>query len=118
MMSLTNRLLLFFILPILGVMAYPPATLFKGIIGILIIIAFFVFLGFMMLQGRSLALTFSIFVQGMNAIIRMMMFFTNGFSKEGVPDAIFLITSLLGLVISLWLIIRLDKQDVRLIMIR
>jgi hypothetical protein len=117
-MSLTNRVLLFFVLPILGVFCYPPSTLAGGLIVILLVVAMFVGLGFLMLQGRSLALTFSIFTQGMNVIIRIMMFFNNSFPSGGSANMIALITSLIGLGISFWLIFRLDRQDVRLTMTR
>jgi hypothetical protein len=117
-MSLTNRILLFFVLPILGIFCYPPSTLSGGIIVVLIVIALFVGLGFLMLQGRSLALTFSIFSQGMNVIIRMMMFFNNSFPAGGSADIAFLITSVAGMLLSFWLIFRLDRQDVRLTMTR
>jgi ABC-type antimicrobial peptide transport system permease subunit len=117
-MSLTNRILLFFVLPILGVFCYPPSTLFGGIIAVLVVVAMFIGLGFLMLQGRSLALTFSIFLQGMNVIIRIMMFVTNGFPAAGSANIPFLVTSVIGMIVSFWLITRLDIQDVRLIMIR
>lgn len=117
-MSLAKKILLFFVLPILGILSYPPGMLIDGIVLILVVIALFVALGFLLMQGRTLALTFSIFLQGMNVIIRLMMFFNNGFSDTGTPNTAYLIASLIGLVLSFWLITRLDQQDVRLTMIR
>jgi len=117
-MSLTNRLLLFFILPIIGIFCYPPSTLSGGLIVVLVAVVLFIGLGFLMLQGRTLALTFCIFTQGMNVIIRIMMFFNNSFADNGAPNAAFLVASLIGMAISFWLIFRLDRQDVRLTMTR
>ena len=117
-MSLTNRILLFFVLPILGIFFYPPSFLMGGIVAVLIVVALFIGLGVLMLQGRSLALTFCIFTQGMNIIIRVMMFFNNSFPADAPADIAFLITSLVGMLISFWLVTRLDRQDVRLTMIR
>ena len=117
-MTLMNRILLFFALPILGIVCYPPSTLAGGLIAVLVVVALFVGLGFLMLQGRSLALTFSIFTQGMNVIIRIMMFFNNSFPSDGSADIAYLIATVAGLSISFWLIFRLDQQDVRLTMTR
>jgi hypothetical protein len=83
-----------------------------------VIIALFVGLGFLMLQGRALALTFCIFTQGMNVIIRIMMFFNNSFPSDGSTDIVYLIVTVIGILISFWLILRLDRQDVRLTMTR
>jgi RsiW-degrading membrane proteinase PrsW (M82 family) len=117
-MSTFNRVLFFFILPILGVFLYPPSSLLEGIAVVGLAVVFFIFLGIMLWQGRNLALTFSIFLQGMNVIIRLMMFFNNAFDKDGQANIVYIITCLLGLIISGWLLARLDRQDVRLTMLR
>ena len=117
-MSTVERILFFFVLPILAVLLYPPDLLLGGIAVLVVIVLFFIGLGILLMQGRSLALTFSIFVQGMNAIVRLMMFFSNGFNDRGQANAAFLITSVLGLVLSIWLLLRLDRSDVRIQMVR
>ena len=81
-------------------------------------LALFILLGIFLWQGRILALTFGIFLQGINVIVRLMMFFSNSFSPEGVVNTIFLVTSLAGVMLSIWLLLRLDRQDVRQTMIR
>lgn len=105
--------MLFFVLPILAGLMYPPATLAGGSFLLLIPVAAFIALGILILRGNSLSLTFSIFLQGMNVIIRLMMFFSNAVDKSSFVDVPYIITSLLGLGISLWLLFRLDKQDIR-----
>lgn len=108
-----ERILYFFILPIVAVMLYPPQFMAGGL-GVLIVVAvFFILLGYLLLRGRSLALTFSIFVQGFNVIVRLMIFWNNGFDREGVPNFAFIVTCLLGIALSFWLTGRLDRRDVR-----
>ena len=117
-MSTTLKVILFFVLPILAAFLYPPNILI-GAIGVLVVaLILFCGLGYLLLQGRSLALTFSIFIQGINAIVRLMMFFSNGFSKAGDANYLYILTCLIGLILSIWLLTRLDRQDVRLTMIR
>ena len=117
-MTKTLRVLLFFVLPILAVMSYPPESLGKGAAVLLVALAFFIGLGVLLWRGYDLALTFSIFVQGMNAIIRLMMFFPNAVSTSGALNETYAIANVLGLVLSVWLLLRLDQQDVRLQMTR
>jgi hypothetical protein len=112
------RILLFFVLPILAVLSYPPKTLASLAAALAVAIVFFVVIGLFLMQGRSLALTFAIFLQGINAIIRLMMFFPNSFSNTGEVNYTYLVTCLLGLVLSIWLLVRLDRQDVHISMTR
>ncbi len=117
-MSTLQRVLFFFVLPIVAVLLYPPATLLTGIGALVVVAGLFIALGVWILRGYSLALTFSIFLQGLNVIVRIMMFWSNGFSRSGVPDFAFIITSLAGIILSFWLLVRLDRQDVRSRMVR
>jgi hypothetical protein len=117
-MTKISRILLFFVLPILAAFLYPPNTIF-GSIGVLVVaLVLFIGLGYLLLQGRTLALTFSIFIQGINAIARLMMVFPNSFSNKGEFNLVYLITCLAGLALSIWLLFRLDKADVRITMTR
>jgi surface polysaccharide O-acyltransferase-like enzyme len=67
-------------------------------------------------MGQSTALTLGIFVQGLNVIIRLMMLFPN-LSKLGVYDIPWLITSLLSIGLSIYLVLRLDRTDVRVTLV-
>lgn len=116
-MSPIKRALLFVILPALAVLIYPPAWLSGGIAIIVLAVAFFIFLGVMLWRGRSVALTFSIFLQGMNVIIRLMMFFSRSVTEAGVVDVAFIIASLIGMALSIYLLLRLDKSDIRVNML-
>ncbi len=69
-----------FILQIVPLILYPPATLAGGLPIIAVAAIAVAALGFMAIRGRPWALTMSIFIQGFNAIIRIMMFFPHAVS--------------------------------------
>jgi hypothetical protein len=112
------RIILFFVLPILATIIYPPQSLVDSLAAVVAALLFFGLMGYWMWTRRSLALTFSIFVQGINVIIRLMMFFSNSVDTGGTPNLLFALTSVIGLAISVWLMIRLDGQDVHTFMTR
>ena len=122
-MSPIKRILLYFLLPLIAVLSYPPAlfqisNLSKNGLLFGLVILLFVFLTVFLWTGRSVFLTLSIFIQGMNVVIRLMMFFPNAFNKTGGVNYAFAITCLLGLVISFYLMLRLDRTDVRTMMVK
>lgn len=117
-MSLIKKVLFFFILPVLGTLLYNPATLGKALPLIAIVVAFFVIVGVLLMRGYSTVLTFAIFLNGINAIVRLMMLVSNAFTKVGVFQPAFTIFTFCGLAISFFLMLRLDKVDVRKIMVR
>jgi hypothetical protein len=117
-MSLNNKILLFFILPILGILFYDPAILVKSPLLIAIVAAFFIMIGVLLMRGYSTILTFAIFLNGMNVIVRLLMLVSNAFTKAGVFQPGFTIFTFVGLVISFFLLLRLDKVDIRKTMIR
>jgi hypothetical protein len=117
-MSQFNKILFFFFLPILGILFYDPVTLVKAPILIAIVVIFFVFIGVLLLRGYSTVLTFAIFLNGMNVIVRLLMLVSNAFTDKGVFQPGFAIFTFLGLAISFFLMLRLDKVDIRKTMIR
>lgn len=117
-MSLINKLLFFFILPILGFLFYDPAILGKALVLIAIVTAFFVMVGLLLMRGYSTILTFAIFLNGMNVIVRLLMLVSTTFTKNGVFQPGFAIFTFSGLAISFFLMLRLDKVDIRKTMIR
>jgi hypothetical protein len=116
-MSTLNKFLFFFLLPTLAIFMYPPAMLVEGWPIVVFFVLLMAMLAYFLYRGKSLALTFSIFLQGMNVIIRLMMFFPNSVSKAGSYDIPYLITSLVGLALSMYLALRLDERDVRITMV-
>jgi hypothetical protein len=114
-----TRILVYFLLPILAIVAYPPEMLAAAsplLLGLVLLL--FISLGLLLWNGRSLMLTLAIFLQGLNVIIRLMMFYPNAVSKTGVWHPTWIVTCLLGLAISFWLVLRLDRVDVRATMIK
>lgn len=113
MMSLIQRILFFLALPFIAVLVYPP-DLLQGSGGLLAVVgALFLLIGFFLWRGNHHALTFLIFVQGMNAIVRLMLFFSHAVPKAESLDLTFAVTCLLGMALSIYLLLRLDKSDVR-----
>ena len=116
-MSQYNKILFFFFLPILGILFYDPTTLVKTPILIAIVVAFFALIGAFLLKGYATVLTFAIFLNGMNVIVRLLMLVSNAFTDKGVFQPGFAIFTFLGMVISFFLMLRLDKVDIRKTMI-
>jgi hypothetical protein len=120
-MTIMKRILFFFVLPILGWLSYSPALLARnitpaglGLVGLVILL--FIGLGFLLQRGKSLALTLAIFLQGLNVIVRLMMLFPNAY-RFGAYDIPYVLMNLIGMGISFYLMLRLDKTDVRVWMV-
>ncbi len=112
-MRINNRILLFFVLPTVAPLILPPKILFGGIGAVLVATALLIFTGYMLQRGNSLALTFIIFLQGLNFIVKMMLFYSTTVSANGNSDWLFGITALVSMAISFYLIFRLDQPDIR-----
>lgn len=115
-MNNITRLLFFFVLPLIAVLSYPPDIFLSNTNGLYILLfvaAVFTLLGVMLYRGNSRALTLSIFIQGMNVIVRMMMFFPHSFPTPGQFDWTYMIFSIIGLALSSYLMLRLDRADIR-----
>jgi hypothetical protein len=117
-MTTFQRILLFFVLPAIAPLLFPPSVLANGILGIVSAIALFVLLGIFLLQGRLTALTLSIFLQGLSVIVRLMMLFPNMTFQDGSWDYIYILTTILSIALSMYLLLRLDKVDIRAQMVR
>ncbi len=119
MMQTSKRILLFFVLPVIAPLLYPPSWMGGQIwIGFVLAALLFIALGFALARGRSTALTLSIFLQGLNVIVRLMMFFSHSAPSAGAVDIPFIVASLLSIGLSTYVLLRLDKVDVRVLMTR
>jgi|RhiMethySRZTD1v2_1073278.scaffolds.fasta_scaffold2557412_1 hypothetical protein len=112
-MKINNRILLFFVLPTLAPLILPPQTLLSGIGAEVVVAALLLISGYFLYRGGSTALTLVIFLQGLNVIIKMMLFFSSSVSAKGVADPTFAVTALLSIGLSLYLLVRLDSVDIR-----
>lgn len=116
-----KRLLPYVILQIIPLLILPPSMLLSSDgslnIGALTLVAALagicVLLGVGLMRGRGWALTMSIFMQGLNLIVRLMMIFPNSVTKQGVWDVPLMIAFLVAIVLSGWLMVRLDRPDIR-----
>lgn len=115
-MTSARRLAPLFILQVVPLVLYPPALMASGAAVLAVVAAAYLVLGFLAYRGRAWALTLTIFSQGFNVIIRLMMFFSNAVVLTGGvhrPDYAWIVTALLAIGISTWLLLRLDRADVR-----
>ena len=87
------------------------------IIAIIVIIALLA-LGLAVLRGRSWALTLSIFLQGFNVIVRLMMLMSRAVRPDGGVEVEFVISSLLAITVSWYVLYRLDRPDIRVLMVK
>lgn len=114
-MSTSQKILLFFVIPIIAVPLIRPLQVILGSLeaAIIAIVVLFISLGFLLLRGNSTALTLSIFLQGLNVITYILMFFPNATYSDGTINIVYIITSLISMAISTYLVLRLDQVDVR-----
>jgi hypothetical protein len=112
-MTQTKRIFLYFVLPLLAPILVPPELLIQGLGVIVVIAVLFLTTSYFLYRGKSLALTFIIFLLGLNFIVRMMLFFSRTVSAQGAIDWAFAITSLLSMGLSFYLLFRLDQLDIR-----
>jgi membrane associated rhomboid family serine protease len=115
-MNNITRILFFFVLPLIAVLSYPPEIFLSSSewrLSITIRGSCFRSLGIMLYRGSSRALTLSIFIQGLNVIIRIMMFFPHSVPRPGEFNWTYIIFSILGLALSSYLMLRLDRADIR-----
>jgi hypothetical protein len=97
----------------LPLLLFPPALLADALPLIAIVVAVMWGLGWMVWRKRAWALTLSIFIQGLNVIIRVMMLLSNAVSASGEVNLVFIVTSVLAIVLSWLFLLRLDNQDLR-----
>jgi uncharacterized membrane protein len=118
-MSSARRLAPLFFLQVIPLILYPPSLMASGAAVLAVVAIAYLALGYMVLRGRSWALTLTIFSQGLNVIVRLMMFFSRAVTVVGetrVVDVAWIVTGLVGMALSVWFLLRFDRQDVRLLM--
>lgn len=101
------------ILQFIPALLLPPALL-RSVNPVLWLIplAFFAFLAWAMLTLRRWALTLCVFVQGLNVIARFLIMFPQAVGEESA-DWIFVITSLLGILLSSVILYIVDRPKVQ-----
>ena len=117
-MSTFQRILFFFVIPIVSPLVLPPRMLAGGFLGIIAEVILFGAMGFFLMRGWSTALKLSIFLQWLNVIVRVLMLLPHATFSNGVIDFVYIITSLLSIGLSLYLVLRLDRVDIRTQMVK
>jgi hypothetical protein len=115
-MTNLQRILLFILLPLIAPLFIPPKMFFtnSGLALLPLAIAISaVPVGWMVYRGNSTALTLSIFLQGLNVVIRLMMFFPHLLTQTGSIDYLWVLSSLVSMGLSMYLALRLDQVDIR-----
>jgi len=118
-MSSARRLAPLFFLQVIPLILYPPSLMASGAVVLAVVAIAYLGLGYMVLRGRAWALSLSIFSQGFNVIIRLMMFFSHAVTLVGeqrIVDGAWIVTGLVAMALSVWFLLRLDRPDVRLLM--
>jgi hypothetical protein len=110
--SLKRNLPLLLLQP-LPLLLFPPALLASALPLIAIVVVVMWGLSWMMWRKKAWALTLSIFIQGLNVIIRVMMLLSNAVDANGNLNLAFIVTSVLAIVVSWLFLYRLDNQDMR-----
>ncbi len=112
-MSANKTFLAIILFQFIPVLLYPPRTLLSGIGVILVALLFFVLLGYGLWRKRLWALTMSIFVQGLNIIVRFMMFYPAAKTPQGNWNIELILFTAAAMLLSGWILLRLDKPDIR-----
>lgn len=106
------------LLQIIPIIIFPLETITAGLSLFGIVFLIYALLGFGLWRGRNWALTMSIFLQGFNIIIRMMMLFPHAVDgKNGGWDISYILMAIISMAISGWFLVRLDKPDIRSIIV-
>jgi|YNPNPStandDraft_1061719.scaffolds.fasta_scaffold12798_5 hypothetical protein len=102
------------ILQFIPTLMFPPAVLFSAKITVLILpVLLFGLLGWGLVRRRPWALTMSIFVQGFNVIIRVLMLLPR-VVVAGKLDVAWLVSSILAIIVSIAFLLLLEKPEVQI----
>jgi hypothetical protein len=71
-------------------------------------------LGWMLYQRRPSGITLTIFVQGMNIVVRVITFFPNVYGEANGFDVAFFVTYVVSIVLSFVVLGAIDRPEVRL----
>lgn len=116
-MSKNPKLLLLYIFQIIPLLIYPPQLLGRGLVAVGVMVAIFALLGYGLWQGRNWALSLSLTMQGFNVLVRLMMLYPNAMSHLGDGSAVFdvpyIAMSIASIALSMYVLLRLDRPDVR-----
>lgn len=91
---------------------WPPSMSSVVFIAILALLA--ALLGWMLHRRKPWGVTLTIFVQGMNVIVRIITFFANVYTENGGLDVAFLLAYIVSIALSIVLLSSIDRPEIRL----
>lgn len=84
-------------------------------IAIVVLLALSAFLGWVLWRRKVWGVTLTIFVQGLNVVVRLITFFANVYDEVSGVNVGVLITYVVSAVLSLYFLSTIDKPEVRLL---
>ena len=84
-------------------------------VAIVVLLALSVFLGWVLLRRKMWGVTLTIFVQGLNIVVRLITLFANVYDEASGLHVGLLITYVASAALSLYLLSTIDKLEIRLL---
>lgn len=100
---------------VVPLLLFPWDLSVRSLVFIVVLILLSAFLGWALLQRKSWGRLLTIFVQGMNIIVRIITLFGNVYAPETGLKVGFLLTYLSSVVVSGFLLSRIDKSEMQLV---
>jgi hypothetical protein len=94
---------------------FPWSLTVSSAIFMVLLLALSAFLGWALMQRKAWGVKLTIFVQGLNVIVRIITFFANVYDASSGLDIALLLTYVVSVVFSVVLLSYIDKPEVRLL---
>ena len=94
---------------------FPWSFSVGSLVAIFVLLALSGFLGWVLLSRKLWGVTLTIFVQGLNVVVRLITLFANVYDEASGVDIALLITYVASAALSLYLLSTIDKPEVRLL---
>lgn len=100
---------------VVPLLLFPWDVSVRSLVFIAILVLLSLFLGWALLQHKPWGRLLTIFVQGMNIVVRIITFFGNVYAPETGLNVGLLVTYLLSIVISGFLLVYIDRSEIQLV---
>ena len=94
---------------------FPWSFSLGSLVAIVVLLALSAFLGWVLLRRKAWGVTLTIFVQGLNIVVRLITLFANVYDEASGVNVWLLITYVASAAFSLYLLSTIDKPEVRLL---
>lgn len=94
---------------------FPWSLSIGAMIGVVLLAVLSAFLGWALWRRKEWARILTIFCQGFNVVIRLITLLPNVYRPERGLNAALLVTYVLSIVLSLWLLMSIDRPEVQLL---